>query len=406
MQQLIAAIPPRPRPRRSRRSGRRPGAEGRPGPGPRAGGARRRRAGGRAAARLAAALAARRLTLAVPADAAAWPPDLRRAGARTRPRRRRLAAPGGCHAGAGSDGARGRCRPRRRRRRRAPAAAKGSAWRWRAAWSRRPAAALTVPSRPARRSRPSCRRRGAAALGVKAAPGPEVRPVRPCTRRRACRTASGTPGGSRPDLNTTLTLADAAATDGSPARWRRISAPGDIARADRRARRRQEHFRPGADRRAAGGARPGRGDPLAELHAGADLRPRRRSSSGTPTSTGSAAPARSPSSGLEDAFATAICLVEWADRLGRALPARRLMLDLGFVPPASERAAGAARRARPRLGLAAGGAAAEAAHDPGGRDRRVPRPRRLGLGERAPLAGDASARRYERLRRGGRPARS
>jgi tRNA threonylcarbamoyladenosine biosynthesis protein TsaE len=32
--------------------------------------------------------------------------------------------------------------------------------------------------------------------------------------------------------------------------------------------------------------------------------------------------------GLEEAFATAICLVEWADRLGRALPLRRLMLDL------------------------------------------------------------------------------
>ena len=30
--------------------------------------------------------------------------------------------------------------------------------------------------------------------------------------------------------------------------------------------------------------------------------------------------------GLEEAFATAICLVEWADRLGRRLPARRLML--------------------------------------------------------------------------------
>lgn len=35
--------------------------------------------------------------------------------------------------------------------------------------------------------------------------------------------------------------------------------------------------------------------------------------------------------GLEDAFADAICLVEWADRLGAALPARHLMLDLGFV---------------------------------------------------------------------------
>jgi tRNA threonylcarbamoyladenosine biosynthesis protein TsaE len=36
--------------------------------------------------------------------------------------------------------------------------------------------------------------------------------------------------------------------------------------------------------------------------------------------------------GLEDAFATAITLVEWADRLGPALPARRLMLALDLLP--------------------------------------------------------------------------
>jgi tRNA threonylcarbamoyladenosine biosynthesis protein TsaE len=35
--------------------------------------------------------------------------------------------------------------------------------------------------------------------------------------------------------------------------------------------------------------------------------------------------------GLEDAFADAICLVEWADRLGAALPAQHLVLDLCFV---------------------------------------------------------------------------
>ena len=33
--------------------------------------------------------------------------------------------------------------------------------------------------------------------------------------------------------------------------------------------------------------------------------------------------------GLEDAFATAICLVEWPDRLGRHLPARALRLSFG-----------------------------------------------------------------------------
>ena len=36
--------------------------------------------------------------------------------------------------------------------------------------------------------------------------------------------------------------------------------------------------------------------------------------------------------GLEEAFGTAICLVEWAGRLGPALPARRLDLGLDFPP--------------------------------------------------------------------------
>ena len=36
--------------------------------------------------------------------------------------------------------------------------------------------------------------------------------------------------------------------------------------------------------------------------------------------------------GLEDAFGAAICLVEWADRLGALLPDRRLMLALAFAP--------------------------------------------------------------------------
>ncbi|WP_299133615.1 tRNA (adenosine(37)-N6)-threonylcarbamoyltransferase complex ATPase subunit type 1 TsaE [uncultured Amaricoccus sp.] len=35
--------------------------------------------------------------------------------------------------------------------------------------------------------------------------------------------------------------------------------------------------------------------------------------------------------GLEEAFAGAICVVEWADRLGPALPARRLTLALDFA---------------------------------------------------------------------------
>ena len=35
--------------------------------------------------------------------------------------------------------------------------------------------------------------------------------------------------------------------------------------------------------------------------------------------------------GLDEAFGRAICLVEWPERLGRAAPARRLDLTLGFV---------------------------------------------------------------------------
>jgi tRNA threonylcarbamoyladenosine biosynthesis protein TsaE len=35
--------------------------------------------------------------------------------------------------------------------------------------------------------------------------------------------------------------------------------------------------------------------------------------------------------GLEEGFANAICLVEWADRLGAALPGRALLLELDFA---------------------------------------------------------------------------
>jgi len=40
--------------------------------------------------------------------------------------------------------------------------------------------------------------------------------------------------------------------------------------------------------------------------------------------------------GLEDAFAEAICLIEWPERLGAALPARRLGVALGFVAGAPD----------------------------------------------------------------------
>ena len=54
-----------------------------------------------------------------------------------------------------------------------------------------------------------------------------------------------------------------------------------------------------------------------------------------------ASPAEAAELGLEEAFATAITVVEWAERLGAALPARRLMLALELVPGADD-----ARRAR------------------------------------------------------------
>ena len=84
--------------------------------------------------------------------------------------------------------------------------------------------------------------------------------------------------------------------------------------------------------------------------------------------------------GLEEAFATAICLVEWADRLGRALPLRRLMLDLASRPAASSGAARGSRRTGPGWDWLPPRWPRRRPHDPRDRDRRVPRPRRLGLG--------------------------
>ncbi len=56
--------------------------------------------------------------------------------------------------------------------------------------------------------------------------------------------------------------------------------------------------------------------------------------------------------GLEDAFADAICLVEWADRLGRDLPPRRLMLALDLPAGDDGHPPRPPDRARPGLGLA------------------------------------------------------
>jgi tRNA threonylcarbamoyl adenosine modification protein YjeE len=43
--------------------------------------------------------------------------------------------------------------------------------------------------------------------------------------------------------------------------------------------------------------------------------------------------------GLDEAFDHAICLIEWPDRLGPALPDRRLTLDLAFAPAEDARLA-------------------------------------------------------------------
>ena len=49
-----------------------------------------------------------------------------------------------------------------------------------------------------------------------------------------------------------------------------------------------------------------------------------------------ASPAETAELGLEDAFASAITVVEWAERLGPLLPDRRLTIELGFVPGAPD----------------------------------------------------------------------
>jgi tRNA threonylcarbamoyladenosine biosynthesis protein TsaE len=43
-----------------------------------------------------------------------------------------------------------------------------------------------------------------------------------------------------------------------------------------------------------------------------------------------------PELGLDEAIPTAICLVEWPERLGALLPGRRLDLTLGFLPDSDD----------------------------------------------------------------------
>ena len=40
--------------------------------------------------------------------------------------------------------------------------------------------------------------------------------------------------------------------------------------------------------------------------------------------------------GLDEAFATSICLIEWPERIGQLLPARRLLLSFGFDGAAAD----------------------------------------------------------------------
>ncbi|OZA07379.1 MAG: tRNA (adenosine(37)-N6)-threonylcarbamoyltransferase complex ATPase subunit type 1 TsaE, partial [Rhodobacterales bacterium 17-64-5] len=94
--------------------------------------------------------------------------------------------------------------------------------------------------------------------------------------------------------------------------------------------------------------------------------------------------------GLEDAFATAICMIEWPDRLGRSAPENPVRVTL--APKGEGRSAtisfcdradfGARLTARLRSLQAT-----EFLQAAGWSDA-----------QRSPLAGDASARRYERLR--------
>lgn len=100
--------------------------------------------------------------------------------------------------------------------------------------------------------------------------------------------------------------------------------------------------------------------------------------------------------GLEEAFETAICLVEWPDRLGTYAPAGAIRIDL--CPE------GDGRRATITFGQRADLAELLAAEFPGGARGAARLALLTGAGWQAAhseaLAGDASARRYARLRLG------
>ena len=106
--------------------------------------------------------------------------------------------------------------------------------------------------------------------------------------------------------------------------------------------------------------------------------------------------------GLDDAFATAICLIEWPDRLGGHLPPDALRLTLWPIGDADQRLA--ELHFGPREDLR--GALAQAFTPATREDQLTAFIMQAGwiTAVRAPLAGDASARRYERLFLAGRSA--
>ena len=162
-------------------------------------------------------------------------------------------------------------------------------------------------------------------------------------------------------------------------------AAGDFARPRRRARRRQERLRPGADRR-----------PPRRRSAAPRTSPRRatpwcRSTTSAPVELWHAdlyrlgAPGEIAELGLEEAFDRAICLVEWPDRLGPAAPRPRL------DPDARLRRRRRRRRAAPRSTPGGPGwdwlAAAPRRRPRMNRARTIARlPRRRGLGPAPPRA--------------------
>ena len=136
-----------------------------------------------------------------------------------------------------------------------------------------------------------------------------------------------------------IELPDEAATAALAARLRALARRGRRDRAEGRARRRQDqlcprlHPRP-RRRPARCRARPSR------WCRSTSCRPRR---SGISTATGCVDPEEAWELGIEDAFVDGISLIEWPERFGALLPARRLE-----ITSRSATAPGARRRHRRR----------------------------------------------------------